>query len=58
MDTYYQQAFEILTSGRLAEALDVEKENPKVRDRYGDRNNPLLPQQHTDKDQGREKKQS
>jgi uncharacterized protein (DUF1501 family) len=35
MDAYYQQAFEILTSGRLADALDVEKEAPKLRDRYG-----------------------
>jgi len=35
MDAYYQQAFEILTSGRLADALDVEKEDPKLRDRYG-----------------------
>ena len=35
MDAYYQQAFDILTSGRLADALDVEKEDPKLRDRYG-----------------------
>lgn len=35
MDTYYQQAFDILTSGRLAEALDVENEKPAVRERYG-----------------------
>ncbi|MFQ5730788.1 MAG: DUF1501 domain-containing protein [Planctomycetaceae bacterium] len=35
MDAYYQQAFEILTSGRLADALDVEKADRKLRDRYG-----------------------
>lgn len=35
MDAYYQQAFEILTSGKLAEALDVENEDPVLRARYG-----------------------
>lgn len=35
MDTYYQQAFDILTSGKLAEALDVEREDPALRERYG-----------------------
>ncbi|WP_425619436.1 DUF1501 domain-containing protein [Anatilimnocola sp. NA78] len=35
LDAYQQQAFSILTSGRLAEALDLEKEDPKLRDRYG-----------------------
>ena len=35
MDTYYQQAFDILTSGKLAEALDVERADPKLRQRYG-----------------------
>lgn len=35
MDTYYQQAFDILTSGKLAEALDVEREDRTLRDRYG-----------------------
>ncbi|MFN0054463.1 MAG: DUF1501 domain-containing protein [Planctomycetales bacterium] len=34
-DAYYQQAFGILTSSRLAEALDLEREDPQVRDRYG-----------------------
>ncbi len=34
-DKYYQQAFEILTSGRLAQALDVEHEPESVRERYG-----------------------
>jgi hypothetical protein len=35
MDAYYQQAFDILTSGQLADALDVEQEDPAIRDRYG-----------------------
>lgn len=35
MDTYYRQAFGILTSGKLMEALDLEREDPAVRDRYG-----------------------
>ncbi len=35
MDNYYQQAFDILMSGRLASALDFEQESPAVRDRYG-----------------------
>lgn len=35
MDEYQQQALGILTSARLAEALDLEREDPKLRDRYG-----------------------
>ena len=35
LDTYQQQAFGILTSNKLAEALDLNKEDPKLRDRYG-----------------------
>jgi hypothetical protein len=35
MDTSYQKAFDVLTSSRLVEALDVEQEDPKVRERYG-----------------------
>ena len=35
MDTFYQQAFEILTSGKLVKALDVEEEDPALRERYG-----------------------
>ena len=35
MDAFNQQAFGILTSSRLLEALDVEKEDPKIRERYG-----------------------
>jgi hypothetical protein len=35
MDVFNQQAFGILTSSKLLEALDVEKEDSKVRERYG-----------------------
>ena len=35
VDTFNQQAFGILTSSRLLEALDVEREDPKVRSTYG-----------------------
>jgi len=35
MDTYYQQAFDILMSGKLATALDFEQEDIKTRERYG-----------------------
>jgi Protein of unknown function (DUF1501) len=36
LDSFQQQAFEILTSSRLMEALDLAKEDPRVRERYGD----------------------
>jgi hypothetical protein len=35
LDSFNQQAFGILTSSRLAEALDLEREDPGLRDRYG-----------------------
>jgi hypothetical protein len=35
MDVSYQQAFEVLTSSRLVDALDLDKEPRHVRDRYG-----------------------
>jgi hypothetical protein len=31
----YRHAFEVMTSSRLVDALDVEKEDPAVRERYG-----------------------
>jgi hypothetical protein len=34
-DTSHDKAFEVLTSNRLVDALDVSKEPPAVRDRYG-----------------------
>jgi hypothetical protein len=35
LDALNRAAFEILTSSKLAEALDLEREDPRVRDRYG-----------------------
>jgi hypothetical protein len=35
LDAQYQQAFGILTSGKMVEALDLEKESPSLRRRYG-----------------------
>src|SRR5580765_1264530 len=35
LDTFNEQAFGMLTSSKLLEALDIEKENSKVRERYG-----------------------
>jgi len=35
LDAAYRQAFEVLTSSKLVEAMDVEKEDPAVRERYG-----------------------
>ena len=35
-DHYTQTAFDVLTSGKIAEAFDLSKEDPKVRERYGD----------------------
>ncbi len=35
LDTIYQRAFDVLTSSKLVTALDVEQEDPKVRERYG-----------------------
>ena len=35
VDALSQKAFDVLTSSRLVEALDLEKEDPQTRDRYG-----------------------
>jgi len=35
MSTAYRRAFDVLTSSRIVEALDLEREDPAVRDRYG-----------------------
>jgi hypothetical protein len=35
MDQFTRRAFEILTSSKLVEALDVTREDPKIRARYG-----------------------
>jgi uncharacterized protein (DUF1501 family) len=34
-DVFTQKAFDVLTSSKLVEALDLEKEDPAIRDRYG-----------------------
>ncbi|GAB4161469.1 MAG: DUF1501 domain-containing protein [Planctomycetaceae bacterium] len=34
-NSIYQQAFDVLTSSKLLNALDITKEDPKVRERYG-----------------------
>jgi hypothetical protein len=36
MDSFEQAAFGVLTSSKLVEALDLSKEDPRIRDRYGD----------------------
>ena len=36
MDAFEAKAFDVLTSSRLLDALDLSKEDPKVRERYGD----------------------
>jgi uncharacterized protein (DUF1501 family) len=35
LDVSYQRAFDVLTSSKLVEALDVTKESSRLRDRYG-----------------------
>ena len=34
-DTFHDRAFDVLTSNKLVDALDISKEPPAVRDRYG-----------------------
>ncbi|MCH8924463.1 MAG: DUF1501 domain-containing protein, partial [Planctomycetes bacterium] len=36
IDVFNQQAFNVLSSSRLLDALDLSKEDPRVRERYGD----------------------
>jgi hypothetical protein len=35
LDSFYQRAFSVLTSSTVADALDVTREDPRLRDRYG-----------------------
>jgi hypothetical protein len=35
MDAFTQQAFGVLTSSQLGDALDLDKEDPRIRERYG-----------------------
>jgi hypothetical protein len=52
IDSYRQQAFEVLTSSRLATALDLSREDVRVRSRYGlDRDYPDERQGKTHLDQ-------
>jgi hypothetical protein len=37
LDSYTQRAVEVVTSGRVADAIDINKEDQAVRDRYGER---------------------
>ena len=36
VDTFTAEAFDVLTSSSLVDALDLSKEDPKIRERYGD----------------------
>lgn len=45
-DAFTQQALEVLTSNRLSEALDLSKEDPKIRERYGKDDTKVLPYSH------------
>ena len=36
IDSYQEQAFGVLTSSKLVEALNIENEDPKIREMYGD----------------------
>ena len=35
VDAFTQRAFDVLTSSKLVDALDVEREDPRIRERYG-----------------------
>ncbi|MBX6311569.1 MAG: DUF1501 domain-containing protein [Isosphaeraceae bacterium] len=35
MDQFYRRAFDVLSSNRVAQALDLDREDPRLRDRYG-----------------------
>ncbi len=35
MDAYYREAYELLTSARIREGFDLEREDTRLRDRYG-----------------------
>lgn len=41
-DSYTQRAYEMITSGKVADALDVSKEDPRIKDRYGKAGEQLL----------------
>jgi hypothetical protein len=35
LNTFYRQAFDVLTTSQVARALDLSREDPRLRDRYG-----------------------
>ncbi len=35
MEESYRRAFDVLTSSKLVDAMDVEREDPRFRERYG-----------------------
>lgn len=43
MDAFCRQAFEVLTSSKLRDALDLSREDPRVRERYGAGTAELIP---------------
>ena len=42
IDSYTRQAVDVVTSGKVADALDLDKEDPKVRERYGNNKSMFL----------------
>ena len=45
-DTFTQQALDVLMSNQLSEALDLSKEDPRIRERYGKDDTKILPYSH------------
>lgn len=46
METQVDQALDVLTSSRVMQALDLDREDPKVRARYGSDDEKILPYSH------------
>ncbi|MES2788009.1 MAG: DUF1501 domain-containing protein [Planctomycetota bacterium] len=46
LETHVDQALDVLTSSRVMEALDLDREDPKVRARYGTDDDKILPYSH------------
>ncbi len=46
LDTHVDQALDVLTSSRVMEALDLDREDPRVRARYGNDDDKILPYSH------------
>lgn len=43
LDTHVDQALDVLTSSRITQALDLDREDPRVRARYGNDDEKILP---------------